>query len=82
MEAHHVLARQYIASLHDATAFSALPGAPVLAERPPRFARLAAAARRVGRAAPRRTPRARPVPAFASDGASDSCSSSRMSACA
>lgn len=50
MEAHHVLAHRSITSMHDITAFSALPDAPVRVDRPTRRQRLAAAwrARRAG----------------------------------
>ncbi len=76
MDFTHVLAQQYIRSLTDITgsrgitAFSALPDAPVLAERTSRVRALIAVVRS---GAVRPTPATRPssstaVPAFAADG--------------
>jgi hypothetical protein len=50
MDAHHVLANLSVGFTTDTTAFSALPNAPVLADRPTRRERLAMAwrARRSG----------------------------------
>lgn len=50
MDAHHVLAHLSTSSMRDITAFSALPNAPVLVDRPSRVQRLGAAlrARRAG----------------------------------
>lgn len=50
MDIHHVLTHLSIGSMTDLTAFSALPNAPVLEDRPSRLERLRAAwrARRAG----------------------------------